>query len=136
MVNQNYVTNRLIKETVDKNQKDYVAPEEEVIVEEPTTADINVSVKNNLDEAIGNAIVTLTKGEETYSGKTGSAGGCTIKDVPFGTYNVLATADSYVDVEQQFTVEAENNNLMITFTEQQGQIQGPTFEETEEESFF
>lgn len=27
--NQNYMTNRKIKELVDKNQKDYVAPEEE-----------------------------------------------------------------------------------------------------------
>lgn len=134
MVNQNYVTNRLIKETVDKNQKDYVPPEEEVVVEEPTTADINVSVKNNLDEAIGNAIVTLTKGEETYSGKTGSAGGCTIKNVPFGTYNVLITAEDYVDEEQQFTVEAKNNNLIATLV--QGPLGiGPTMEEEEEEIF-
>lgn len=134
MVNQNYVTNRLIKETVDKNQKDYVAPEEEVVVEEPTTADINVSVKNSLDEAIGNAIVTLTKGEETYSGKTGSAGGCTIKNVPFGTYNVLITAEDYVDEKQQFTVEAENNNLIATLV--QGPLGiGPTMEEEEEEIF-
>lgn len=133
MVNQNYVTNRIIKAEVDKLQKNYIPPKEEIIEEEPTTADINVSVKNSLNEAIENAIVTLIKGEESYSGKTGSAGGCTIKDVPFGTYNVIATAESYVDSEQQFTVEKENNNLMITFEEQQFQIDGPTFEEEESE---
>lgn len=134
MVNQNYVTNRLIKETVDKNQKNYVAPEEN-IVEEVTTADISVSVKDTEGEPIENANVTLTKEEESYSGKTGKAGGCTIKNVPFGTYNVLATAELYVDAEQQFTVEAENNNLLVELEKIHVQVTGPTLEETEEEDF-
>lgn len=37
--NQNYMTNRLIKETVDKNQKDYVDPAE--VVEEFTPVTYN-----------------------------------------------------------------------------------------------
>ena len=133
MVNQNYITNRLIKETVDKNQKGYVPPEEEKDEEEITVADISVTAKNTLDEPIENAIVTLIKDEDSYSGKTGTAGGCTIKNVPFGTYDVLATVDTYIDVEQQFTVEAENNNLIITFEKQTVQVTGPTLEEEEGE---
>ena len=132
-MNQNYVTNRLIKEMVDKNQKGYEEPEVEE--EKPTTANVSVTAKNTLGEGIENAIITMKKGTDTYSGKTGSAGGCTIKDVPFNTYNVTATAEGYVYVEQQFTVEESNNNLMITFETQQFSIDGPTFEETEESEF-
>lgn len=135
MVNQNYITNRLIKEAVDKNQKGYVPPEEEKDEEKITVADISVTAKNTLDEPIENAIVTLIKDENSYSGKTGTAGGCTIKDVPLGTYDVLATVDTYINVEQQFTVEAENNNLIITFEKQTVQVTGPTLEVEEEEEF-
>ena len=131
--NQNYMTNRLIKETVDKNQVGYEEPKEEEV---PTSADVSVVAKNNLNEFIEGCAVTLTKGEDIYNGITDDKGECTIKDVPFGTYQVLASTGNYTDVEQQFTVEESNNNLMITFTQQSFGIDGPTFEETEEESFF
>lgn len=130
---QNYMTNRLIKETVDKNQKDYQEPEEESA---STTADVFIKAQNSSNENIENCVVTLTKDNDVFTGTTDSKGEYTIKNVPFGTYQVLATASPYEEVEQQFTVEESNNNLIITFTKQTFEINGPTFEETEEEGFF
>lgn len=119
--NQNFMTNRKIKKEVDKNQKDYIAPVEEPIIE---TGDINVNIKNEENEGIEGAIVTLTKENESYSGTTNETGECTILEVPLGTYDVLVTADEYIEETQQFTVETSNNNIIITLI-QGPQITGP-----------
>ena len=138
-MNQNYMTNRLIKETVDKNQKNYQAPEESLGDEEniePTTADITVKVVDSLNENVEGASVKITKDSDNYSCTTGKAGGCTIKNVPLGVYNVLTKAESYEDKEQQFTVQEGTNNLSITLTEeiQFGPgISTPTMEEEDGE---
>lgn len=121
-MNQNYMTNRLIKETVDKNQKDYKEPKEdstpnsqENLEEEPITAEISVKVTNSLNENVEGANVILTDNNEaSYSCTTGKAGGCTIKNVPLGTYNVTTTQEDYKDKEEEFTVEKGTNNLNIT----------------------
>lgn len=135
-MNQNYMTNRLIKETVDKNQKGYEEPKEEPIQnnsqEEPITADISVKVTNSSDENVEGANVILTDNNEAYySCTTGKKGGCTIKNVPFGTYNVTTTQENYKDKEEEFTVKKGTNTLNITL-EQKGptaQVPDPLIEE-------
>ena len=130
-MNQNYMTNRLIKETVDKNQKNYQAPEESLGDEEnieTTTADITVKVVDSLNENVEGASVKITKDSDDYS--------CTTKNVPFGVYDVLTKAESYEDKEQQFTVQEGTNNLSITLNEeiQFGPgISTPTMEEEDGE---
>lgn len=86
--------------------------------EDPVTVtrDISVSVTDGTDP-LENVDVILEDAEENqYTGKTGSAGGCTIKDVPEGTYNVVASATGYTDYEDTLTVTAETDTLEIEMT--------------------
>lgn len=90
---------------------------------EPTTVTVAVSVSYDNDGTptpVENADVTLTDAEEhEYTGRTGSAGGCNIQNVPVGTYTVTATATGYTDYESSEDVEIteESHSLSITMTE-------------------
>lgn len=80
------------------------------------TRDISVHVTDGTDP-LENVDVILEDAEENqYTGKTGSAGGCTIKDVPEGTYTVVATATGYTDYEGTFTVSENSTTLNVTLT--------------------
>lgn len=69
------------------------------------------------EEGIEGAEVTLIDAEENeYTGTTGSAGGCNIKDVPEGTYSVTATATGYVDYESSEDVEISEESKSISIT--------------------
>lgn len=62
-MDQNYITNRLIKETVDKNQKDYVPPEEENITpdpEEQNNQDDNNNQNDNQEEDEGPTVIEVS----------------------------------------------------------------------------
>ncbi len=87
--------------------------EEEIV----QTGDIGVSVTDGND-GVGNVdvVLSVTGSETTYTGKTGTAGGCTIKDVPYGTYDVTATADGYETAETTITVDGATEELNITLT--------------------
>ena len=63
----------------------------------PTTTNISVSVTDGTN-AIENAVVLLTDttdNTKTYTATSGSAGGCTLSNVEYGTYTVTATATGY-----------------------------------------
>jgi len=81
-----------------------------------TTHNISVSVTDGTDP-IGNVDVTLSDGENEYTGKTGSAGGCTISNVPEGQYEVVASKSGYVDYESTLTVNSETSSLSIVLEE-------------------
>lgn len=83
------------------------------------TYDISVSVKDAEDTAIQGATVTLTDSTDntkTFTGTSGSAGGCTIKPTA-GTYIVTATCEGYEDytADENLAV-SENGNLAIILT--------------------
>ena len=82
------------------------------------TFNIGVSVNDGTDP-LGNVDVVLTDTENNeYSGKTGSAGGCTISNVPEGTYNVTATKTGYNTYNGTITVNEANTSLSISMTEE------------------
>lgn len=82
------------------------------------THNIKVNVTNGTDP-IGNVSVTLTDSDNNeYSGKTGDAGGCNIKNVPEGQYNVVATASGYNEYTGTINVNEETTTLNITLTEE------------------
>lgn len=63
--------------------------------------------------------VVLTDAENhEYTGKTGSAGGCNIADVPEGTYSVAATCTGYTDYasSEDVAISDENKTISITMT--------------------
>lgn len=86
---------------------------------EPTTYDISVSVKDAEDTAIQGATVTLTDSTDntkTFTGTSGSAGGCTIKPTA-GTYVVTATCEGYENyTANENLVVSENGSLAIVLT--------------------
>ena len=86
---------------------------------EPATFDISVSVKDAEDTAIQGATVTLTDSTDntkTFTGTSGSAGGCTIKPTA-GTYVVTAVCEGYDDyTAEENLVVSENGSLAIVLT--------------------
>ena len=83
-----------------------------------TTYNISVSVTDGTNP-LENVNVTLTDADSNeYNGKTGSAGGCTISNVPEGSYNVTATKAGYVDYTGTLTVNENNTSLNISMTEE------------------
>ena len=51
--------------------------------------------------------------ENQFTGKTGSAGGCTLSNVPEGTYSVVATASGYNEYTGSITVDENTTTLNI-----------------------
>ena len=94
-------------------------------VEETTveTGNISVSVTDGTN-GIGSVSVILsqTGNETTYTGNTGGAGGCNIKNVPYGEYDVTATATGYEKYEGTFTVDSDEEELNITLTQEEQQV--------------
>lgn len=83
-----------------------------------TPENVSVSVTDSTSSTgIESATVTLTGADEQeYSGTTGSAGGCTIQNVPHGEYTVNATAAGYEEYTGSFTVSSTSKNLSISMT--------------------
>ena len=92
------------------------ATEEVEETEEPELSSIAVSVTDGTD-GIGNINVVLSDGTNEYTGKTGGAGGCTIKDVPYGEYTVSVEAEGYNAYEDTFTVDSAEEELTIQLVE-------------------
>lgn len=79
---------------------------------------VNISVKDDNEDAVEGATVTLTSGVTVItSGETGSAGGASINNVNYGVYAVTVTVPegytalaSYDDV----TVNSDTTSLNLT----------------------
>lgn len=75
---------------------------------------ITVSVTDG-ESPVNGASVSLLKNDETIvSGTTGSAGGCTLSNVPLDNYAVLVTATGYDDYESTISVTSETSSLTVT----------------------
>lgn len=79
-----------------------------------TTVNISVNVTNANGDALENATVTLTHGTLEFSGTTGRAGGCTLRDVKTGEYDLECYCEGYSDKTDTFTVTSETTSLNIT----------------------
>lgn len=85
---------------------------------EVTPENVSVSVIDS-ESSTGIESVTVTledAKEQEYTGTTGSAGGCTIQNVPPGEYTVTATATGYNEYTDSFTVSATSKTLNISMT--------------------
>ena len=84
--------------------------------------DIAVSVSDkSSEEAIQGVSVTITDTIDdtiTFTGTTGPAGGCNLKNVPLGDYEVTATKEGYVDYSGELTVTDETTTLTIELEEE------------------
>lgn len=85
-----------------------------------TTSDIRISVKDDAGKGIGSASVTVSQNgsEVTYTGVTGSAGGCTVRNVPLGNYVISADAEGYISSVDDFTVTAGENVFEVVLEDE------------------
>jgi len=80
---------------------------------------ISASVKDKTTSVgIQGVNITLTAGAETFTGTTGSAGGCTLNNVPVGSYTVTATKTGYTEYTGDLTVTSETTSLTIELEEE------------------
>ncbi|MDO5824675.1 carboxypeptidase-like regulatory domain-containing protein [Methanobrevibacter sp.] len=88
-----------------------------IIPSTPTvTRNISVSVTDGVEGIESVDVVLEDADENQYTGKTGSAGGCTISNVPEGSYTVMASKTGYTVYTGNITVSEENTTLTITLT--------------------
>lgn len=80
---------------------------------EVTTSNISVTVLDREDKPINGATVTVSKDSKEYTGNTGTAGGCTIRNVPLGDYVIETVKEGYVTSEDDFTVVAGENIFVV-----------------------
>ena len=80
--------------------------EDEEPDDEGSSGNIIVSVKNTDGESVANADVAVYASGEPYEATTGSAGGCTIRDVPYGDYTIEAVAEGYNFTVESITVDS------------------------------
>lgn len=85
-----------------------------IIPSTPTvTRNISVSVTDGTT-GIGSVDVVLEDADENqYTGKTGSAGGCTISNVPEGSYTVMASKTGYAVYTGNITVRKKTLRLLL-----------------------
>lgn len=76
-----------------------------------TIRDISITVDDGTDPVEG---ATVSIG--TITGTTGSAGGCTLRDVPDGEQTIEVVADGFGDYEDTITVSESNESFTISLT--------------------
>lgn len=78
----------------------------------------NISVKvNDGTNPVSGAVVSLIKNNETIaSSTTGSAGGCTLRNIEDGSYTITVIKDGFVDYEDTVITSEDNANLTIELT--------------------
>ncbi|WP_305554614.1 carboxypeptidase-like regulatory domain-containing protein [Methanobrevibacter sp. V74] len=82
------------------------------------TRNISVSVMEGTNPVSNVDVVLEDTDGNQFTGKTGSAGGCTISNVPEGSYSVMASKTGYAVYTGNITVSEENTTLAITLTKE------------------
>lgn len=90
-------------------------PEPEENPETPQTRTLNFVVKDSSDNGVSGATVNVD-GEQGLTGTTGSAGGCTVANIPDGEHTVTVIADGYVTYTETITVSSTDTTFTITLT--------------------
>ena len=80
--------------------------------EEEPTGSVHFTIQDSESQGIANARITLTDSVtnteyQNGNGGTGSSGGSTISDLPYGTYSVLVTCTGYEDATDEVTIDSE-----------------------------
>lgn len=81
--------------------------------ETPETINISISIVDENETPIPGANVRI--GEIT--GTTGSAGGCTLQNVPVGIQTIIVTKDGYDNYSDSIIVSEEETSFNIILTE-------------------
>lgn len=78
----------------------------------PETTNLSVTVTDGI-----NPIEGATVSIDEISSTTGSAGGCTLQDVPEGSQTITVIATGYTDYTDTIEVSSLNNEITIILEE-------------------
>jgi len=107
----NFILNYLDEQLADgepEGKTNDMADEDDLDV----TSDISVHVTDSDEQPIQDATVSLDGTD--FHCTTGTRGGCTIRNVPLGDYDVTTTKEGYIDDVDDITVIDGDNSLEIT----------------------
>ena len=104
----------VLKEHAKERHDEIVEEVSEAAGMDVQTAEVIVSVSDEIGNPVQAAKIILSNDEEDYVGTTGSAGGCTIKNVPVGEYTVETRASEYFTDSNVFTADEGENLLYVT----------------------
>ena len=90
--------------------------ESPIVEENPETFDLSISVRDSELQPVEGAVVSISNTE--ISSTTGSAGGCTLTNVPAGSQTIVVTAQGYETYTDTIVVSAINNEISIELTEE------------------
>ena len=120
----NYVNNRIdaIIEELGLNEETenptQTSTDDENLSGTDETGELKVTVKDNNGGTVEGCTVTLTDTEHEYTGTTGSAGGCTIRDIPVGAYTPVLTKEGYDESQRdEITIQAGENTIEFILQE-------------------
>lgn len=94
----------------------------EETVEEEEYGSIKFTIQDSSEQGIANARITLTNKTtnvefQNGNGGTGSSGGSTISNLPFGEYDILVTCENYENATDEITIDSETQMVkVITLT--------------------
>lgn len=122
--NQNYMTNRKIKEAVDKNQKNYQPQEEEIEEEKTIKATFVVTINEEPYEG-----ATVTIGDKSQN--TNADGITIFEGLPNENATATISSDDFDDITRNIVKDEEDQTFNISIT--RFNYTTPTMEEEEGE---
>lgn len=87
-----------------------------VIEETPETTNVSISIEDENDNPVSGATVSIG----AISSVTGSAGGCTLQNVPVGTRIITVTAEDYETLTESVIISDEYNVFNFILQEAEG----------------
>lgn len=78
--------------------------------------DISVTITDGTNAVEGASVVLSKNSTSVADGETGSAGGCTLKNVEDGTYTITVTKQGFTEYTDSVTTSENNASLSITLT--------------------
>lgn len=112
----NFILNYFDEKLESSNGETNDEPVDEPTVEpvEPVTVNVSVHVKDSEDNGINGALVEIYQdNNDPYTGNTGKAGGCTVRNVPVGEYSIRTSAEGYITSIDDLTVVDGDNSIEI-----------------------
>lgn len=93
--------------------------EETPEIDESVNISVSVKAEENGDPVVGATVQIGANNQVIASGTTGSAGGCTLHDVPFGNYTIAVTTTENAVYIERMTIDADSSSLVLILSEMQ-----------------
>lgn len=104
----NYVDNVLMNSDAETLSED----------EDNIFGNLKVTVLDEHDTPMQSCVIVVYDDENEYTCTTGKAGGCNIRDIPIGEYNIRASMEEYNDIVIMKSIRSGDNSITITLKDE------------------